>query len=342
MLYSAVRRFLFTLDPETSHRVALAALEGFKTIGLTRLVAPPPLVAPRRVMGIDFPNPVGIAAGFDKNAEHIDLLAALGFGFVEVGTVTPRAQPGNPTPRLFRIPEHEALINRFGFNNVGLDRLLRNVEHAKRRCVLGINIGKNFDTPIERAADDYLTCLRGAYPHADYVAVNISSPNTPKLRELQNAAELARLLALLKREQGTLAQTHGKYVPLVVKIAPDLSRGQVQAVAKLLLEHGMDGAIATNTTVSRAGVEASPVARETGGLSGAPLRSRSTAVLRQLCAVLRGKIPVIGVGGILHPVDALEKLDAGASLVQIYTGFIYRGPGLVREIVQATAPRASP
>ena len=337
MLYSAVRRVLFSLDPETAHRITLAALTGFDTIGLTGLVSPPPLNAPRRVMGIDVPNPVGLAAGFDKNAEHIDLMAALGFGFLEVGTVTPRPQPGNPPPRVFRIPEKEALINRLGFNNVGVDALLRNVERARFKGVLGINIGKNFDTPLDRAHEDYVACLRRVYPHATYVTVNISSPNTPNLRKLQNAEELQKLLSMLKDEQQRLAEAHGRYVPVAVKIAPDLAPGQVDEVAALLVKHGMDGAIATNTTVSRDGVEDSPVAREAGGLSGAPLREKSTAVLRRLCAALDGKLPVIGVGGILSGRDALEKLDAGASLVQIYTGFIYRGPALLREIVEAVA-----
>jgi dihydroorotate dehydrogenase len=240
---------------------------------------------------------------------------------------------------VFRIPAHQALINRLGFNNVGLDALTRNVERARFKGVLGINIGKNFDTPMERACEDYLACLRRVYPHAAYVAVNISSPNTPNLRELQNAGELERLLSALKEEQRKLVATHGKYVPIAIKIAPDLSTEQVEDIAALLLEHEVDGAIATNTTVSRAGVESVSVAKEAGGLSGAPLRERSTEVLRGLCAALDGKIPVIGVGGILSARDALDKLDAGASLVQIYTGFIYRGPELVHEIVEALLER---
>ena len=339
MLYSAVRRALFSLEPEKAHRVTLAALARFDALGLTGWVAPPPVRAPRRVMGIDFPNPVGLAAGFDKNAEYIHLTSALGFGFIEVGTVTPRPQPGNPAPRVFRIPEREALINRLGFNNVGLEVLLNNVERARFKGVLGINIGKNFDTPLERAHEDYLACLRRAYPHATYIAVNISSPNTPKLRDLQNADELDRLLDALKSEQQTLAATHGPYVPIAVKISPDLSPEQVEAVAALLLKHGMDGAIATNTTLSREGVEASPLAKEAGGLSGAPLRERSTIVLRRLCDALGGRLPVIGVGGVLSGQDAMEKLEAGASLVQLYTGLIFRGPDLVREVVEAVLQR---
>lgn len=339
MLYSAVRRALFALEPEKAQHLALAALARLDALGLTGWVAPPSLRAPRCVMGIDFPNPVGLAAGFDKNGEHIDLMAALGFGFIEVGTVTPRPQPGNPAPRLFRIPEREALVNRFGFNNVGLDGLLANIARARYKGVLGINIGKNVDTPLERAREDYVACLRRVYPYATYIAVNVSSPNTPKLRELQNAEELDQLLASLRSEQQALAAAHGRYVPIAVKISPDLSPGQVEAVAGLMLAHGMDGAIATNTTLSREGVEGSPVAREAGGLSGAPLRARSTSVLRRLCEALRGRLPVIGVGGILSGHDALEKLEAGASLVQLYTGLVYRGPDLVREVVDAILQR---
>jgi dihydroorotate dehydrogenase len=339
MLYSAVRRALFSLEPEKAQRVALAALARVDALGLTGWMVAPPVRAPRRLMGIDFPNPVGLAAGFDKNAEYLDLLTALGFGFIEVGTVTPRPQPGNPAPRVFRIPEREALINRLGFNNVGVDVLVRNVERARFEGVLGINIGKNFDTPLERAHEDYLACLRRAYPHATYIAVNISSPNTPGLRDLQNAEELDRLLEALKSEQRTLAAAHGRYVPIAVKISPDLSPGQVEAVATLLLKHGMDGAIATNTTLSREGIEGSSAAREAGGLSGAPLRERSTTLLRRLCDALGGRLPVIGVGGILSGQDALEKLEAGASLVQLYTGLVYRGPDLVREIVVAVRER---
>jgi dihydroorotate dehydrogenase len=333
MFYSAVRRALFSLEPEKAHGVALAALARIDALGLTRWVAPSPARAPRRVMGIDFPNPVGLAAGFDKNAEYIDLMSTLGFGFIEVGTVTPRPQPGNPRPRVFRIPEREALINRLGFNNVGLDGLLKNIEHARFRGVLGINIGKNFDTPLALAQDDYLACLRRVYPQATYVAVNISSPNTPNLRELQNNAELERLLSALKEEQHKLAAIHRKHVPIAIKIAPDLSAVQVDEMATLLVKHEADGVIATNTTVSREGVEGFAAAAQAGGLSGAPLRERSTGVLRRLCAALDGRMPVIGVGGILSAQDALDKLDAGASLVQIYTGFIYRGPALVHEIV---------
>lgn len=339
MLYSALRHLLFRLEPENAQHVALEALAGCHAIGLTRWLAPLPPTPPRRVMGIDFPNPVGLAAGFDKNGEYIDLMSALGFGFIEIGTVTPRPQPGNPRPRIFRLPQHEAIINRLGFNNAGLEAVLGNVECSRFRGVLGINIGKNFDTPLERAHEDYLAGLRGAYAHASYIAVNISSPNTAGLRNLQNAAELDGLLAVLKAEQGALAAAHGHYVPIAVKIAPDLSLEQVDAVAALLLKHGMDGAIATNTTLSREGVAGSPVAKEAGGLSGAPLRERSTLVLRRLCEALSGRLPVIGVGGILSGRDALEKVEAGASLVQLYTGLVYRGPKLVHEVVGAVVHR---
>jgi dihydroorotate dehydrogenase len=335
MLYSIVRRALFTLEPETAQHVALAALARSHALGLTDWLVPSPPSAPRRVMGIDFPNPVGLAAGFDKNGEYVDLMAALGFGFIEIGTVTPRPQPGNPAPRVFRIPEHEAIVNRFGFNNVGLERLLANVERSRFKGILGINIGKNFDTPLERAGEDYVAGLRGAYARASYVAVNISSPNTPGLRNLQNATELEELLAALKSEQQKLTAIHRRYVPIAVKISPDLSPGQVEAVASLLLKHGIDGAIATNTTLARDGVESSPVAKEAGGLSGAPLRTRSTDVLRCLCQILGGRLPVIGVGGILAGDHAAEKIEAGASLVQLYTGLVYRGPQLVAEAVGA-------
>lgn len=333
MLYSLFRPVLFSLDPETAHCITFNAIEKARRLGL--LPGQPFACQPRSVMGLDFPNPVGLAAGLDKDGEHIDALAALGFGFIEIGTVTPRPQPGNPQPRLFRLPQANAIINRLGFNNHGVDKLVANVKRSNYRGILGINIGKNFDTPVDRAADDYLFCLREVYAHASYVVVNISSPNTPNLRQLQNAAELDHLLAALKAEQGKLADQHGRYTPLAVKIAPDLELPQIEAIAALLLRHRIDGVIATNTTLSRAGVEALPHAREAGGLSGAPLTQRATAVIRQLHVVLQGTLPIVGVGGIMCAADAKEKMDAGASLVQIYTGLIYRGPDLVRAAVQA-------
>jgi dihydroorotate dehydrogenase len=286
-------------------------------------------------MGLTFPNPVGLAAGLDKNGSCIDGLAALGFGFIEIGTVTPLAQPGNPGPRLFRLPEAQGIINRMGFNNNGVDALIANVQRAKYRGILGINIGKNAATPIEKAADDYLICLRKVYAHAGYIAVNISSPNTRNLRQLQGGNELDALLAQLKAEQERLAQQHGRYVPLTVKIAPDLDTEQIKQIAALLIKHHIDGVIATNTTLSRDGAEHLPHGNEAGGLSGAPLRERSTSVIRQLAAELQGALPIIGVGGILSGADAAEKISAGAALVQIYSGLIYRGPALVGECCAA-------
>lgn len=336
MFYSLFRPLLFGLDPETAHCVTFSALDKAHRLGL--LPAHPLVCKPRKIMGLEFPNPVGLAAGLDKNGEYIDALATLGFGFIEIGTVTPRPQPGNPKPRMFRLPQANAIINRLGFNNHGVDKLVENVRRANYRGthgVLGINIGKNFDTPVEKAADDYLICLRKVYSHASYVVVNISSPNTPHLRQLQNAEELDQLLGVLKTEQKKLADEHGKYTPLVVKIAPDLEASQTESVAALLMKHQIDGVIATNTTLARTGVEGLAHASEAGGLSGAPLTQRATAVIRQLHAALQGALPIIGVGGIMSAADAKEKMDAGASLVQIYTGLIYRGPDLVHEVAQA-------
>jgi len=290
--------------------------------------------------GLHFPNPVGLAAGLDKNAEHIDALAALGFGFLEVGTVTPRPQPGNPKPRLFRLPQAEALVNRFGFNNVGVKAFVDNVKRASWRGVLGINIGKNFDTPIERAADDYVKCLEAVYPHASYVTVNISSPNTKGLRALQEKAELDGLLGRITASRTKMEDKHGKRVPLLLKIAPDLDKGQVHAIADAVRAHDFDGVIATNTSLSRDGVEKLPHADEQGGLSGAPIRERATGVLAAMHKELKGKLPLVGVGGIVRGEHAAEKLDAGAALVQLYTGLIYRGPWLVSECVSACRERS--
>jgi dihydroorotate dehydrogenase len=332
MPYSLLRPLLFRLDPETAHNLTLNGLNLLQKTGLLGLIGAHPATKPRKLMGLTFPNPLGLAAGLDKDGACIDALAALGFGFIEVGTVTPRPQPGNPQPRLFRLPAANAIINRMGFNNHGVDNLLENVRRARYRGILGINIGKNFDTPIEQAAQDYLIGLRKVYPHASYVAVNISSPNTKNLRQLQQADELENLLGQLKEEQARLAQQHGKYVPLALKIAPDLETAQIVEIADLLLEYRIDGVIATNTTLSRNGVESLPHGDEAGGLSGAPVRSKSTAVVKQLSLALQGKIPIIGVGGIMNALDAEEKLKAGAHLLQIYTGLIYRGPRLVQEI----------
>ena len=292
-------------------------------------------------MGLIFPNPVGLAAGLDKDGAYIDGLAALGFGFIEIGTVTPRAQPGNSKPRMFRLPEAQALINRMGFNNGGVDAFVRNVQasrfYQEQRGILGLNIGKNADTPIERATDDYLYCLDKVYPYAAYVTVNISSPNTKNLRQLQQASEIDALLSALKMAQSQLADKHGRYVPLVLKIAPDLDDEQIDTIASALLRHRIDGVIATNTTITRDAVQGLTHANETGGLSGAPVRDLSTRVIRALHQVLQGEIPIIGVGGILSGADASEKMAAGASLIQLYTGLIYRGPELVVECASACA-----
>lgn len=334
MLYSFLRPALFSLDPEDAHRFTLASLDAAHKLGLLSLLprATGKLV---QVMGIDFPNAVGLAAGMDKDGAHIDALAALGFGFIEIGTVTPRPQPGNPKPRLFRLPAAEAIINRMGFNNLGVDNLVRNVAASGYRGVLGINIGKNKDTPNEQAVDDYLACLDKAYALASYVTVNISSPNTQGLRELQKDEALDALLSAIKLRQSELAQQHGKYVPIALKIAPDLDDAQIAAIAALLMMHRLDAVIATNTTLARDAVAGLPNADEAGGLSGAPVRSASTRVIQALAHHLKGEVPIIGVGGILSGADAREKIDAGASLVQLYSGLIYKGPELVRECVQA-------
>ncbi len=334
-MYSLLRPLLFALDPETAHHLTLDALQAAHRLGVLPLYCKRPADNPQQVMGLTFPNPVGLAAGLDKNGAYIDALAALGFGFIEIGTVTPRPQPGNPKPRLFRLPEAQAIINRMGFNNHGVAALIANVKHAHFRGILGINIGKNFDTPLEHAADDYVSCLRQVYAHASYVAINISSPNTVNLRQLQDSEELDALLAQLKAEQEMLAELHGKYVPLAVKIAPDLDHGQIRQIAVLLLRHRIDGVIATNTTLSRTGIEHLPLHGEAGGLSGAPLRDQSTTVIRELSATLQGALPIIGVGGIMNGGDALKKIQAGASLVQLYSGLVYRGTNLVSECAKA-------
>jgi len=337
MLYSFFRPLLFSLDPEKAHDLAFRSLDAAERLGVARLAIANVAEAPVEVMGLRFPNRVGLAAGLDKNAAHIDGLAALGFGHLECGTVTPRAQPGNPKPRLFRLPKAQALINRMGFNNDGLDAFIANASRARYRGILGLNIGKNFDTPIDRAVDDYVTCLRGCYARASYVTVNVSSPNTKGLRELQHDSALANLAGVLKSEQAKLAQQHGKYTPIALKIAPDLDTAAIDRIAKLLVKRRVDGVVATNTTLSREAVADEPHARETGGLSGAPLRDRATDVVRRLASVLDGALPIIGVGGILSGEDAKVRIDAGASLVQVYTGLIYRGPELVAECVRATA-----
>lgn len=336
MSYSLIRNLLFTLPPETAHHLSLSGISLAERLGMTAVLPAIP-DQPAKLMGLTFPNPVGLAAGLDKNGDHIDGLAALGFGFIEIGTVTPRPQPGNPQPRLFRLPEATAIINRMGFNNLGVDHLVGQVERMRYKGILGINIGKNFDTPVERAVDDYLICLDKVYAHASYVTVNISSPNTQGLRSLQSGDALAALLEPLKSRQQQLATQHGRHVPLVVKIAPDLLREDVEVIATQLRRFEIDGVIATNTTISREAVKGLPHAEETGGLSGAPVREASTRVVRELVEMLEGKLPVIGVGGITDGESAAEKVRAGAALVQLYTGFIYKGPTLIREAAKAIA-----
>jgi dihydroorotate dehydrogenase len=338
--YALLRPLLFAFDPERAHALTLDALERTRALGRSGLIARRASGKPVTAMGLTFPNAVGLAAGMDKNGAYIDALAALGFGFIEIGTTTPRAQPGNPQPRMFRLPDAHALINRLGFNNAGVDALVRNVERARFRRdggVLGINIGKNFDTPIERAANDYVTCLRKVYVHASYVTVNISSPNTANLRDLQASDALGGLLAAVMTERARLATKHGRIVPVAVKIAPDLTREQVVSIAALLRAHGVDAVIATNTTIARDAVKGLRHGSETGGLSGEPLFAASTQVVRWLADALGGAMPIIGVGGIASGADAREKIAAGATLIQFYTGMVYRGPELVGECVKALA-----
>lgn len=337
MSYSLLRNLMFRFDAETSHNIGLKGMSLAERLKLTQLfVAPMPQV-PVHVMGLEFPNPVGLAAGLDKNGEHIDGLAALGFGFLEIGTITPRAQPGNPQPRLFRLTNEKAIINRMGFNNLGVDYLLERVRASKFDGILGINIGKNVDTPVENALDDYLICLRKVYQEASYITVNLSSPNTPGLRTLQFGDSLRELLSALKEEQRVLAERYGSYKPLTVKIAPDMTPEEVAMVAQTLVENEIDGVIATNTTISRNGVENSVYKDEAGGLSGQPLTAASTQTVKTLAGELNGALPIIAAGGIMNGLDAQQKLDAGASLVQVYSGFIYRGPHLIREIVEQVA-----
>ncbi len=335
MLYSLARPLLFALDPERAHDLALSSLDVAVRLGIARCLAGSTVSAPVNVMGLKFPNPVGLAAGLDKSAEHVDALSRIGFGFLEVGTVTPRPQPGNPPRRLFRIRRARALINRMGFNNCGVERFVLNVQAAQYKGILGINIGKNFDTPIERALDDYRYCLRAVYNCASYVTINISSPNTQSLRSLQEGPALESLLAGLAGERQKLRNEHDRRVPIAVKISPDLDKADVDFVAQAACRYDIDAIIATNTTISRAGIENQRYADETGGLSGAPLRERSTQVIAWLSQALGGELPIIAVGGIMSGADAIEKLSAGASLIQLYTGLIYRGPRLVSECARA-------
>jgi dihydroorotate dehydrogenase len=332
-MYSQLRPLLFKLDPEMAHGLTLYALGVAHRSNLGRFVAAAPADLPTEVFGIRFPNPVGLGAGLDKNADHLDELGGLGFGFVEVGTVTPRPQLGNDRPRMFRLPQHEAIINRMGFNNSGVDALVRNIERSSYRGVLGINIGKNKDTPNEKAVDDYLFCLERIYPLASYITVNISSPNTQGLRDLQEEATLRRLIETLREAQERLGAKHGARKPMLVKIAPDLTEAELDGIAEVLLAAKVDGIICTNTTIDHTAVLDDPRGYETGGLSGQPLFARSTEVVRGMRQRLGDNVGIIGVGGILQGDDAAEKMTAGASLVQIYSGMIFRGPALIAECV---------
>lgn len=334
--YSLIRRLFFSIEAEKAHLLGLKMIKLVYTMGLSSFIFGKPVYAPVEVMGLTFPNRVGLAAGLDKNADFINGLSSVGFGVIEVGTITPKPQPGNPRPRLFRIPEAQAIINRMGFNNKGVEHLIEQVKQADRsNIILGINIGKNFDTPVESAVDDYKHCLQAVYLYADYITINISSPNTPGLRTLQFGDELKHLLETLKSEQTVLAEQTDRYVPLAVKIAPDMEDNDIKLIADLLLEKGIDAVIATNSTISRDAVKGLPNAEEQGGLSGVPVYQQSTNVVKVLAEQLQGKLPIIAAGGIFSAQDAQEKIAAGAQLVQIYTGFIYRGHELIKECAEA-------
>lgn len=338
-IYRLAQPLLFALDAERAHELGLKAIELAYRSGLNPLLATRPQPLPTRVFGIDFPNPVGLAAGLDKNAAHIDALGSLGFGFIEVGTITPRPQAGNPKPRMFRLADRQAVINRLGFNNRGVDALVRNIECSRFQGVLGINIGRNKETPNEHAVDDYRLCLQRVYPLATYITINISSPNTQGLRDLQEETALARFIGTLREDQERLAAVHGKRKPMLLKIAPDLAPTEMDGIAEVLLASGIDGLICTNTTIDRHVIAGHELANEAGGLSGRPLMARSTAVLRGMHERLGERVPIIGVGGILGGADAAAKFDAGASLVQFYSGMIYRGPELIGECVEALRGR---
>ncbi len=334
-LYQLLRPLLFKLDPEIAHNLTIRNLPILHRLGLLKVFLPSVPALPKRVMGLDFPNPVGLAAGLDKDGEAIDALADFGFGFLEIGAVTPRPQPGNPKPRLFRLPPAQAIINRMGFNNHGVDNLLINLQKTAFKGILGVNLGKNLDTPIEKAADDYLICLEKLYGKVSFVTINISSPNTKNLRALQGGDELDALLKAIKQRQTELSQRHGKFMPVAIKISPDLDAQQIAEMAGLFRKHHIDALIATNTTLARDGVDQLPHGNETGGLSGLPVREKSTRVISAFHAALAGEVPIIGAGGILSGADAEAKIKAGADLVQFYTGLIYCGPGLIKECVEA-------
>jgi len=332
-MYKFIRFFLFLFNPELSHHISMKALKLACFFGLIKNNINP---NPTNIMGLTFPNKVGLAAGLDKNAEYITPLSKLGFGFIEVGTVTPRSQPGNPKPRSFRLIKHEGIINRFGFNNVGIDQFIKNIKKSNFKGILGVNIGKNFDTPINKAVDDYLICFRKAYPYASYISINISSPNTKNLRTLQDNKNLEILLKAINREQNLLTKKFKKRVPYVVKISPDNSNKQLDLIVKLLFKYQVDGVIATNTTIDKKTIESSKFSKEDGGLSGAPLNKKSTRTIQYLNKILKGKIPIIGVGGIMKGQDGIEKIKNGASLIQVYSGLIYKGPRLIHELCEAT------
>ncbi len=340
-LYPFAKPLLFAIDPERAHEITLGQIDRAAACGAIRLLLGAPVNDPVELLGLPFANRIGLAAGLDKNGAHILALQAMGFGFIEVGTVTPRAQPGNPKPRMFRLPERRALINRLGFNNGGVDAFVANVKRANFRGVLGLNIGKNADTPIENALDDYRLCLQRVYPYASYVTVNISSPNTRNLRQLQGGDNLDRMLAGLAQTRELLTAEHRKRVPMALKIAPDLDESQIDVIAAALQRHGIDAVIATNTTLSREAVVGLAQAQESGGLSGAPVFEASNRVIAALRARLPEPYPIIGVGGVMSGADACIKIDAGASLVQIYTGLIYRGPALISECAGALARQAA-
>ncbi len=332
-MYGFFRSLLFSLPPETSHELSFRFID----LGLLGPFVKTPKPNPVKLWGLEFSNPVGLAAGLDKSGDHFNALGQLGFGFVEIGTVTPRPQPGNPKPRLFRLPEHQAIINRFGFNNLGVDHLVDQVKRRRYQGVLGINIGKNAATPVEQAADDYLICLEKVFPYADYVTVNLSSPNTPGLRSLQYGEELKLLLDKLKNSQVELQNRFHRQVPLLIKIAPDLNQDEIIDIASIFKSMSIEGVIATNTTIDRAAIAGHKFEKETGGLSGAPVRQASSKVIASLNREFDGEIPIIGVGGITSGESAKEKIEAGAKLVQLYTGFIYRGPRLITEAADAIA-----
>ena len=334
MLYPLIRSLLFKLDAEKAHNVGLKGMNALEISGLSSLLYPTPPASPVRLMGLTFPNAVGLAAGLDKNGDHIEALAALGFGFIEVGTVTPKPQDGNPKPRLFRLPEAQAIINRMGFNNLGVDHLIEQVKIAQTKAIIGINIGKNRDTPVEQAVNDYVIGLNKVYAHADYVTINISSPNTPGLRSLQSGESLNELLETLKQQQATLSQQYDRYVPMAVKVAPDLEAEDIAELSQAFAQFEIDAVIATNTTLSREGVENLQYAGEMGGLSGKPVFEKSTEVVRQFRQALPENLPIIAAGGIMSGDDAATKLAAGADLVQIYSGLIYHGPKLISDILK--------